>query len=69
MVKNIKENFKNSYSDLTCDSCETGSIENQSHALMCPGWEDQRQGLELTKIEDMVVFFNRILKEKGKKEG
>ena len=65
----IKENFKNSYSDLTCDRCEAGSIESQSHAVMCSGWEDQRQGLELTKIEDMVVFFNRILKEKGKKEG
>ena len=65
MVKNIKENFKNSYSDLTCDTCETGSIESQSHAVMCPGWEDQWQGLELTNIKD----FNRILKEKGNKEG
>ena len=66
MVKTIKENFKNSYSDLTCDRCEAGSIESQSHAVMCPGWEEQRQGLELNNIKDMVVFFTRILKEKGK---
>ena len=28
MVKTIKENFKNSYSDLTCDRCEAGSRES-----------------------------------------
>ena len=50
MMKTITENFKNSYGDLTCDSCLTGSIDSQSHAVMCPGCEDQRQGLELTNI-------------------
>ena len=66
MVKSIKDNFKNSYSDLACDNCQDGSLDSQSHAVMCPGWEEQRQGLELTNIKDMVVFFTRILKEKGK---
>ena len=66
MVKTIKENFKSSYSDIACDNCQDGNLDSQSHAVMCPGWEEQRQGLELTKIEDMVVFFTRILKEKGR---
>ena len=66
MVKTIKENFRSSYSDIACDNCQDGSLDSQSHAVMCPGWEEQRQGLELTKIEDMVVFFTRILKEKGR---
>ena len=61
MVKNIKENFKSSYIDISCGNCQDGSLDSQSHAVMCPGWVEERQGLELTNIKDMVV-----LKEKGR---
>ena len=68
MVKTMKINYKNLYKNLKCENCSTGSLDDQSHAVMCAAWEEQRRGLELYKMKDMVEFFHRILKEKGKRE-
>ena len=71
MVKNVKMNFKNSHREnLMCEKCELGENETQCHALTCPGWEEHRAGLDLSRHCDMVVFFTRILedKEKGRTE-
>ena len=68
MVKSIKLNFKNMYSDLNCGHCDMGEQESQAHTMMCQGWEEERRGLDLTQIEDTVQFFTRILQEKGRKE-
>ena len=67
MVKNVKMNFKNSHRDnLICEKCELGENETQCHALTCPGWEEHRAGLDLSRLCDMVVFFTRILEDKNK---
>ena len=69
MVNNIKMNFKGSYKhNLKCEKCELEEDETQCHAMICSGWADQRNGLDLANMSDMVVFFRRILDEKGGKK-
>ena len=51
----------------SCDKCESGSDDTQCHAMICNGWKKEREGLDLTVMSDMVVFFTRILKKKGVK--
>ena len=68
MVNNIKVNFKNSYpAGLKCDWCKSGDDESQCHVTRCEGWEEERRGLDLVHIMDMVEFFKRILNKKAKK--
>ena len=68
MVKKIKMNFKSMHSNLNCEKCEMKIEESQAHTMMCPGWEEERRGLDLHQIEDTVLFFTRVLKDKGRKE-
>ena len=42
--------------------------ESQCHVTLCKGWEEERRGLDLVHIMDMVEFFQRILKKKAKKK-
>ena len=68
MVNKIKMNYKGSYkNNLSCEKCEIGENKTQSHAMVCSGWAEQRDGLDLTKMSDMIVFFRRLLEEKGGK--
>ena len=68
MVNKIKMNFKGSYkNNLTCDKCMAEQNETQCHAMLCPGWAEQREGLDLNQMSDMVKFFTRLLQEKGGK--
>ena len=68
MVNKIKMNYKGSYkNNLACDKCEGGQNETQCHAMLCPGWAEQRDGLDLSQMSDMVEFFTRLLQEKGGK--
>ena len=68
MIKDIKVNFKNSHkSGLQCDWCDSGEDESQCHVIHCKGWEDERRGLDLENIMDMVELFRRILDKKAKK--
>ena len=39
----------------------------QIHCISCPGMSQMRDGLELSKIEDMVTYFRRILKDRERK--
>ena len=73
MVKDIPGNFKNMYrvrgtenDGLACPDCGGKEIMTQSHCLACPAWAEQRQGLEMTNINDLVVFFRRLLVEREK---
>ena len=69
MVKNIKMNYKNSHkNNLACEQCASGENETQCHALTCPGWQEQRAGLDLSSLEDMVTFFSRVLEDKDRKK-
>ena len=68
MVQNIKMNFKGSYkNNLCCDKCGDEELETQCHVMVCQGWEDVRAGLDMTRMEDMVIFISRLLEEKGGK--
>jgi hypothetical protein len=53
-------------SALVCDNCECGVIETQSHCMVCPKLEGIRQGLDLTKIDDLSTFFQQLLAERAK---
>ena len=67
MVKTLKMNFKNSNKgNLMCDRCDLNENETQCHTMTCPGWEEQRVGLDLSRLSDMVTFFSRILEDKVK---
>ena len=58
-------NFKSSFKgDLFCEKCESGSVETQCHAMVCDGWKQEREGLDLTQMSDLVIFFTRLLEEK-----
>ena len=68
MVDKIPANFKNTYrvtgtlSDgLLCQECIQQEIMMQSHCLGCPAWADIREGLDMSKICDLVVFFRKLL--------
>ena len=72
MVEGIPSNFKNKYQNqeggLLCEFCQKQEEFSQSHCLVCPAWESQRMGLELTKIDDLVTFFRKMLVEKERIE-
>ena len=51
MVNKIKMNFKGSYkNNLTCDKCMAEQNETQCHAMLYPGWAEQREGLDLSRM-------------------
>ena len=76
MVEDIPANFKNKYrlngrnSDegLICKHCQEEVVMDQAHCMVCPAWEDIRQGLDMTSMRDMVKFFQEMLKEIDKKK-
>ena len=51
---------------LTCQHCTQEAIFTQSHCLTCPAWTEIREGLDMTNIDDLVVFFRKLLVEKEK---
>ena len=70
MVENIPANFKGKFKNnsdgLICKHCTSGDILSQSHCLICPGWLEIRQGLDMEKLEDLTTFFTRLLLERAK---
>ena len=68
MISEIPENFKNKYKEegLKCVYCNQGEISSQSHCMVCPAWGKCREGLDLTNILDLVVFFRKVLDERAK---
>ena len=73
MVDEIPANFKNKFKSkgedgLICSYCDKGEIMSQSHCLECSAWVKLREGLDLTKIMDMVSFFRRLLDERARLE-
>jgi hypothetical protein len=46
---------------ILCQDCLAQETETQSHSIVCPRWDRIRSGLELSKIEDMVVFLQKLL--------
>ena len=73
MVPKISGNFKNKYrvkgatsEGLACPYCAQGDIMTQSHCTACQGWLQLRDGLDMTKSDDLVVFFRKLLVEMEK---
>ena len=56
-----KEKIKCSYWDMDQEM-------TQSHCLDCSTWGDIKKGLDVTNINDMVKFFQRLLLERAKKD-
>ena len=68
MVNKIKTNYKGSYKNkLACDKCEGGRNETQCHAIMCPGWVEQCDGLD--ERHGRVLHPPPAGEGKGSKEG
>ena len=44
-----------------------GEIETQGHAMICLGWAEQRDRLDLSNMSKMVVFFRWLLDKKDGK--
>ena len=73
MVDNIPDNFKNKYKnkkhELICSHCTNNDqVMTQIHCLECSHWTDIRKDLDLSKIDDLVTFFQRLLAERTKEE-
>ena len=73
MVPEIPGNLKNKFrggrngSDgLTCPYCTQGDIMTQNHCLACPEWTQMRDGLDVANIDDLLIFFRKLLVELGK---
>ena len=65
MVPKIKMNFKNMHrSNLKCEECELGEEESQEHLVECPGWAVELNTLDVTRMDDRVEFFTRVLRRK-----
>ena len=69
MVETIPCNFKNKYKNvpngLKCKFCPDDMTQN--HCLTCQGREQLREDLDITQLDDLVIYFQRILKEKDNK--
>ena len=73
MIPEIPGNFKNRYKvkgtiseGLTCEYCQEGEIMTQSHCMSCSAWSELREGLDLTNIKDLVIFFRKMMEERAK---
>ena len=72
MVKEVRGNFKDKYRRkggehaLNCEDCNSNQVQTQTHCLVCPHWEKLRTDLDLSKMEGMVTYFQRLLTERLK---
>jgi hypothetical protein len=64
MLENIPGNFKNKFKNIeNCLQCIFCSEEmTQSHCIVCPGRKEHRKNLDMTNLDDLVSYFNSILK-------
>ena len=58
--------FKNNKDGLKCRHSEEDVI-TQIHCVSCPGFKELREGLDLTCMADMVVYFRRVMVERSRK--
>ena len=71
LVETFRDNFRSKYRTLPrgqeeddpglqCEDCEE-SRDTQAHCLVCPAWQVAREGLNLAFMEDMVIYFRKVL--------
>ena len=78
MLESFKDNYRTKYRTLgrgqedrdlglRCGDCGQ-SRDSQSHCLICPAWMKARERLDLSCIEDVVIYFQRVLKGREEKK-
>ena len=70
MVEKVPGNFKNKFKfneiGLNCTNCMVEMTQN--HLAICPERANLRQGLDMNKLDDIVIYFRRYLTDIKKKE-
>ena len=72
MLETFKDNYRSKYRTLErgqedrdpgllCGDCGL-TRDTQSHCLTCPAWAEDRDRLDLDCIEDLVKYFQRVLR-------
>ena len=72
MLETFKDNYRSKYRTLgrgeedrdpglLCGDCGMAR-DSQSHCLTCPAWAEDRDRLDLDCIEDLVKYFQRVLR-------
>ena len=59
---NFKNDSKNSSDKWICDSCESDSIDSQSHIMWCTAYSHLRSGLNLNSDKDVVKYVTKVIK-------
>ena len=78
MLDTFKDNFRTKYwtlgrgeedmdLGLLCDDCGQ-SRNSQSHCVICPAWQEARDRLDLTCREDLVLYFQLVLRGREQKK-
>ena len=58
-------NYKSMHTDnLDCEECDMIEKETQEHIMVCPGRAVELGSLDVTRIEDRVEFFVRVMRRK-----
>ena len=66
MPGNFKNRYKYDETGLNCQSCKVELTQN--HLALCPARENMREGLDMSKLDDTVIYFRRYLCDIKKKE-
>ena len=69
MLEGFKGNFKNQYLDekANCEGCNQ-VLDTQGHVVECEEYADIKDGLDLSKDSDLVLFFKNVLKRRAENE-
>jgi hypothetical protein len=57
---NMKNNSKYSMDIWRCDDCR--SMDSQSHIIWCPAYAGLREGKDLSCDQDLVTYYQQVLK-------
>ena len=73
MVADIPGNFKQKYKQkgadgLLCPYCTERQEMDQAHCMRCSAWTELRKGLDMSNIQDLVIFFRKMLAERARLE-
>ena len=69
MLEKVPGNFKNKYKNaengIQCDFCLEDMTQN--HCVVCPGRKEDREGLDMSNLDDLVIYFTNILDQSSKR--
>ena len=59
---NYRNDKQNSAENWICDSCESSSIETQSHIMWCEAYSHLRTGLNFKSDQDLTKYLSEVMK-------